>query len=413
MIFTNSKKASSYSQKLASRASGKGFFARIFHKLTISKQYKDLNSIKSNRSPYYRPGLSKKSSFSKKNDNFKVFKPNNDHLIKDKVKNKIKLGSAKKFSFGYKNLNLVGRSTNIFDFRNIWKNLKFYVIKWGLLEYFNKILALLVIFSSFVGFAYISFFDRFFLVKSYAVSFEDKSYLNDKQVNSLIQNIRQSKTFGVLPSNSYWYINDYILTQQAKRFVPEIKSVDVVERNWPNKVSLKITTEPILITLGVVENTEKKYWRISQEGKVLTEDNLNLRENVVEVDRIISFDRSGMSLKDYPLEENTEQLNRFWFVAWLWGVFEELNISLSRTSLPSLLDTDVEIRTASGVRLLFDSTAMTSDNQLKRIKSVINTSIRNNSIEDKLETGQISYIDFRIPKRVFVCEVGKECADIN
>jgi hypothetical protein len=397
------------SKKPAVRATTSGFFARLFSRFTRKKQYKNLQSIRSNQNSYYKPNLHRKSNFEKKDENFKVFKPSNDHLIKEKVKNSINFGAVKKFAFGQKNLDLIGRSTSLLDTKNWLKTLNFYVFKWQLIEKFNRLVALGLIITSLVGFAYISLFDRFFLVKTYAINFGSNSYLDQSQIDTLTKNIRQEKIFGLLPNNGYWFINDYTLTKSVQSQIPEVESVNVTNRIWPNKVELKITTQPILLTLGVIENTQKRYWRISQTGKVLTEDNLNLRENLVEIDRVISFDKPGSSLKDYALEENSAQLNRFWFVIWLWSALKDQGIIVSKTTFPSLLDSDVEITTNKNVRLLFDSAAITKENQLKRIKSVLDTMSGGKTIRSKLEEGQLNYIDFRIPKRVFLCDLGKNC----
>jgi hypothetical protein len=397
------------SKKPAVRASTDGFFAKILGRFTRKKQYKNLQSIKSSQSSYYRPNLHRKSNFEKKDDNYKVFKPSNDHFIKEKVKNTINFGAVKKFAFGQKNLDLIGRSTSLLDTKNWLKTLNFYIFKWQLVEKFNRFLALSLLFASFLGFTYIALFDRFFLIKTYAINFGANSYLDQTQIDTLTMKIRQEKIFGLLPNNGYWFINDYALTKNAQNLIPEVESVNVINRTWPNQVELKITTQPILLTLGVVENTQKKYWRISQAGKVLTEDNLNLRENLVEVERIISFDKPGSSLKNYPLEENTNQLNRFWFVIWLWSTLKDLGIAVSKTSFPSLLDSDVEITTSTNVRLQFDSAAITKENQLKRLKSVLDTMSGGKTIRSKIDEGQLNYIDFRIPKRVFLCDLGKNC----
>ncbi len=351
---------------------------------------------------YYR-----KSRFEQKtSDSFKIFKPSPENLLKEKVRTQLRLNPGKKFTFGNKNLQFVTRTTNFLQFGNLVREVKFYIVKWRIIQRINQIIASVLVLSSVLFLIYLTFFDTIFLVKSYAITFTDGSYLDNKQVQELTQNIRQQKLYGIFPNNQYWFLNSNNLTVIAKSTLPEIKNIEVVNRNWPNEVELKIQTEPILLTLGIVENSQKKYWRINQLGKVLSEDDLNLRENLVEVEKIVSFDRPGASLKDYPLEQNKEQLNRFWFVLWLWEVLKATDsITIVKTTLPTILDTDVEVMTLEGTRLLFDSASIPKENQKKRIANVLNSQ----RIQEELKQGKLAYIDFRIPKKVFVCRKGTEC----
>jgi hypothetical protein len=387
------------------------FWSKLSSRLTPKKKF--IAGSSSSKSTYYKPSsIRRKSSFdSQTKDNFKVFKPATDTLIKEKVKNTINVnpGVIKKFAFGYKNLDFIQRNTSILNFGNFWKNINFYIVKWRIIEKFNRFLAIILASSAIICLIYISFFDRFFLVKTYSVSFSDNSFLDNDEVNQITTQFSQQKILGVLPNNQYWFLSDYNLTQIAKKTIPEVQSVQITDRVWPNKVDLKITTDPVLVTLGVMENNQKKYWRISQTGKVIDEDTLNLRQNVVEVDKIISFDKPGSSLKDYPLQDNQDQLNRYWFVLWLWSAMSSLNINVAKTVFPTLLDTDVEIITDQGTKLLFDTDAMSKDNQFQRIKATLNTTINNNLVRTMLDSGKLNYIDFRIPKKVFVCDTGKSC----
>ena len=396
---------------LPKRISRGGFWSKLWDRIK-PKRNKFVSKNSSSTSSYYRPSsIHKRSSFdTKTTDNIKVFKPAADALLKDKVKNTINPGSVKKFTFGQKNLDFIQRNTNLLNLGNLLKNINFYVVKWEIVSKFNRFLAILLATVTVISIIYISLFDKFFLIKTYSIGFNDNSYLDDDQVTKITQSIRQDKIMGLLPNNQYWFLSDYNLTQIAKKTYPEVQSVEIKNRIWPNQAELKITTEPILITMGINENNQKRYWRISQSGKVLNEDNLGMRENLVEVDKIISFDKPGYSLKDYPLDENKTQLNRYWFTLWLWSTLGDLDIRVTKTSFPTLLDTDVEILTDRGTRLLFDSATMTRDNQYQRIKATLNTSINNTPVRTKFDNKQIKYIDFRIPKRVFVCDNNKDCS---
>jgi len=148
-----------------------------------------------------------------------------------------------------------------------------------------------------------------------------------------------------VPNNQYWFLNSQNLTSAMSKFEPEIVDVKVQDRIWPNKVVLEITTQPILLTLGI---NNGEYWRISQTGKVLSSDEAGLREKLVNVERPISLNRSGVTLQNYSFQDDLPQLNRFWFINWIWKVLELQNYKVLSTTLPSLFDTDIIITLDSG-----------------------------------------------------------------
>lgn len=360
------------------------------------------NPTRSNSKVYYN---SRKPNEPGTPANFKVFKPSGPSLMADKLKNTFIPTSQKKFSFGWKQLQYFNRSSSISTIQYAIRSLKLEVIKWKVLESFNRLMAILLVFSS-TGFVmYLSFFDTHFLVKTYSVDFDEGSFLDQTEVDKIIQNINIRKQFGVFPNNQYWFLNEEGLTKIAQETVSEVDKVTLVEKKWPSRAELKIETKPILLTLITNENNQKKYWRIGQKGQVVSEDTLGIRENLVSVDRAISFDKPAVNLKNYAIEENQQQVNRFWFVVWLWKQLADLKIQITNTSLPSIMDSDVEIQTLSGTRLLFSSDSFTSENQKKRIDSIFYSP----SVTNREKQGKLAYIDFRIPKRVFVCEKNKVC----
>lgn len=366
------------------------------------KEYEKSNLARSNSKVYYN---SQKSNEPSTPANFKVFKPSQSALIADKLRNTFIPTSQKKFSFGWKQSHYFSRSNGISIIQSTIYSLKLEVIKWKILERFNRLMIILLVFAS-TGFViYLSFFDTYFLVKTYSVDFDEGSFLDQTEVDKIIQNINIQKQFNIFPNNQYWFLNEESITKIAQETVSEVNKVTLVEKNWPSRVELKIETKPILLTLITNENNQKRYWRIGQKGQVVSEDTLGLRENLVSVDRSISFDKPGVNLKNYAIEENQQQVNRFWFVVWLWKQLGDLKIQITNTSLPSIMDSDVEIQTLSGTRLLFSSDSFTSDNQKKRIDSIFYSP----SIANREKQGQLAYIDFRIPKKVFVCEKNKVC----
>lgn len=334
--------------------------------------------------------------------NFKVFKPNPEKLVNRSifpVKTR-----TKPLSFGLERIGFLRASVNILSFPSLFKNLNLYILKWKLIERFNKLVAGFLVFASIIFLIYLSFFDTRFLIKTYAINFPDGSFLSESESNKIVEEIRDKKMFGFLPGNQYWFINNQNLTLVGRGSIPEVLTVEIKEKSWPNQASLEIKTEPILLTLGVIENNEPRYWRISQSGNVLTEDTLNLRESLVMVDLPITFDKPGVTLKDYKLKDDEEQVNRFWFVFWLWQELNSLGIEYVKTSFPSIVDSDVWIQTKNGTKLLFNTSSLTRENQKNRLEQFFASTKKNDESQ-----GRLAYVDFRIPKKIFICNRGKEC----
>jgi hypothetical protein len=336
--------------------------------------------------------------------NEKVFKPKKNVLLKSKIKENFKNPQkkpAKKFKFGYKKITAFGSRIKSFSFKNLLKKGNYYLVKFGVLDQFNRFTSylLLAILSIFV--IYISFFDTFFLVKTYTINFQKESYLDESQSEKLIQNIHKSKLLGIIPNNSLWFLNGSNYTLTAKKFNPEIKKIKVENRIWPDNAVLNITTEPILLTLAI---NNEEYWRVSKQAKVISEDTASLRERVVNVKNPVIFDKATSTLAGYNFASSEQQINRFWFIDWLWRNLETKNIKVSQTSIPSLIDNDVIIKTDSGVELYFDTSSISKTNQLNRINEFFIDS-RLQEIKD----GSYKYVDFRISKRIFVCRKDAAC----
>jgi hypothetical protein len=331
---------------------------------------------------------------------YKVFKPKNDATFKNRVFQGMRPEPGRKvFSWGVKSLDNLRQGGLRFD--SIVKNVNLILMRFQILEKFNRIMAVVSLLAVICFFVYLCFFDTLFLVKNYTVSFADGSYISSRDMQAVLNRIKSDKFAGFIPNNQFWFLNGPNLTVAAQRAYPEIQAVEVERRYWPNGAQIKVSTQPILLTLSINQN---EYWRISQTGKVLSQDEAGLRENLVVVERRVEYNRRGVTLQDYSFENNQEQLNRFWFIIWLWGQLAEFQINSVKTSLPSLFDTDVQILTENGTRLIFDSKEMTRDIQSSRLKAVYDGAIR-----DKENQGKIAYIDFRVARRVFVCERGQTC----
>ncbi len=288
----------------------------------------------------------------------------------------------------------------------VFSKIRRVVFRYSILSLFNKLVGFTLILGILGFILYLGLFDRYFLIKNYTFTFTENSYLDQKEVDKIMQSFRTNKILGLAPSNQYWFLSSQNLTFLAKKSIPEVTNVEIIQQTWPNQAKLKLTTEPILLTLGVMENGQKKYYRITQAGKVLTEDTLGLREKLITVQENISFDKPNVSLQNYHLEKNDVQLNRFWFILWLWSELNKIGVKIVSTSIASIVnaDTDVILVTNNQTKLLFDSTSLSKENQLKRLQAIFQSTIK-----DEETQAQLSYIDFRLPKKVFVCKKDKEC----
>jgi hypothetical protein len=338
--------------------------------------------------------------------NLKVFKPKKDYLIQEKIKSKIEQKTKIKLPNWLKFPSLKFDPQSL-DTSNLVKSVNYYIVKWSIFEKFNQFIAKSLLIIAILLTIYISFFDTYFLIKNYNLSFSEGSFLSEKEIRTITQAIDEKKFLGIIPNNQYWFLSQRNLTDIAQSVIPEVESIKVKNRTWPNKVELEIKTEPILATLSVQSSSNRKYWRVTQLGRVITEDTINLQEKLITIDRRVSFNQNNATLQDYALEKNQQQLNRMWFVTWLWKQFENSGVQISSTNFPSLTDTDIILYTVENTRLLFDSNI---DNIPREIMELRVNAFLSTTLVDSLKRGEIAYIDFRIPnKKLYLCNRAAPC----
>ena len=253
----------------------------------------------------------------------------------------------------------------------------------------------------FVG--YLSFFDRFFLIRDYQIEFAPNSFLSEEATTKMLLNLQKDKFLMLLPYNQYWFINDQNLTLAAQRSTPEVSKVEIIERGWPDKVRLRVHTDPILITLNI---NKDEYWRVSTDGRITSKDDVGLREQVVVVESPLLLKREDiLGYQILRSDDETSQYNRFWYINWLWKQLSNKGIDIARTSIRSLTDQEVVITLANGTDVLFHPTEVSQDNQLKRIEVLTDT-----KLQDDLSAGVYEYVDMRFPRRIFVCGKDNGCS---
>lgn len=377
--------------------------------------WKNLNIFKKFSSKKRKPRIAKPRNNYTKEERFlagsetKIFKPKESEITKEKIKNKTirKILPGKKSRNGKRltpihNESFLQKISRLFN----WFLARFKIRQRLHILFTSSLLAALVIFVLYLG-----FFDTKFLIKNYTITFTENSYINSKNINKILQQVRNDKLLGFLPKNQFWFFNESSFIESAQKVYPEIENVKITKKDWPNKVEIEITTEPILLTLNI---NEEEYWQISKNGKVLNKDEIGLRENLVFVEKKIAISSASqqdysnnISFANYTFEDKQTQKNRFWFIIQLWKWLDKYDVNYSKTVLPSLseYDTDVWIYTDSGTKLIFDVNYGSKENQEKRIELIFNGKIGENE-----KKGQISYIDFRPPKKIHYCYKNKVCA---
>jgi len=239
------------------------------------------------------------------------------------------------------------------------------------------------------------------------VIFTGNSYLSLAQIHQITKAFNQKKFLATIPNNQYWFLNDGNLTLLAKSEVPEVESVKIISRSFPNKVTLKINTQPILATLKITEKGQVKYWRISQEGRVITEDTAGLGEKLIEVDKSVLFSQNQATFQNYPLQKDLVQVNRIWMTDYIQKFLDKNQISVISRVFPSITDTDVIFVTSQNTRLLFDSDINSLPREI--LDARLNILI-NRTLIDDLNRNSLAYIDFRISSnKIFVCNRSALC----
>ncbi len=368
--------------------------------------------------------FNKSGDLSKKKDRTNRFNYTSSKKPKEESKTKIFKPNKSNSTFNQSEESKFKSSPNLqnsfskLNKKTFTQYINFFIFKFKIAEKFNLFVSLFVISIISLFLFYLVFFDIKFLVKDYEVVFDDScmeqttsfslpencSYLDEEETLNVLRLVKENNFLYIIPNNNFWFLNGKNLTESVRSRNQEVTSIDVVERNWPNRAKLKITTKPILITLGI-NNSE--YWRVAQNGDVVSKDDIGLRERLVVVESRVDFDKPGADLGDFSFEKSRDQLNRFWFIIWLWQKLEENDIEWVKTSIPTLFDSDVIITTRNNTRLYFDYNSMSRENQTQRIEWIFNDQ---SSVKQAEAKGIYKYLDFRQKNRVFLCRYGQECA---
>jgi hypothetical protein len=189
------------------------------------------------------------------------------------------------------------------------------ILRWK--SWQNLIFGYLVIFSIVGSFLYISLWDRFFLIRDFEIVFNSQeypSYLSEEEVQKLVKKWQESKIYGIFPNNQYWFANQESLFNTANSLYPNITNIKILQKKWPDKLKVEITTAPILLTLKNSKPIISTYYlRVAESGKVVNIDKAGLKENLVNVDLKIA-NISENKIKNLDFSQNNQVYNRLWLL---------------------------------------------------------------------------------------------------
>lgn len=252
-----------------------------------------------------------------------------------------------------------------------------------------------------IGFIYLIYIDTFFLIRNVSIQFTPNSYLEENHIKKFLTALQSDRVAGIFPINSYWFTNSESLTKLAKTITPDIRSVTVVNRYWPNSVQLEIDTTPIVATV----NFKNQSYILSRDGQVLGEDTPHLRAQVIHIN---SFSTPSRFITTESLQANSQSLlNKIYFALFLQSQLNQLGFTLTQTTISSDLPNDPDLIITIGKTRIFFSISTFSRETLS---NRINTSLKDTELARQINTDQIAYIDMRFQKNMYVCVIDSPCA---
>lgn len=301
-----------------------------------------------------------------------------------------------------------------FDFydKQWFRKLNYQFVAFDIAKNINRLILGICILSFIGFFTYLSFFDQYFTIKKYTVEYINGSYLNNQQTFDLITHFQKNKLYRVFPNNQYWFANNLSLTASAKELFPEVKSINIKNRQWPDKILLQVETNKPILTIWVTENNEQKYWRINEDGKISSQDKAAIWYNLVKVEKPYSVQgdpSQQLSLFDHSFENDPSQKQRFKLTKRLLDYFQSIDIKINSTTFPSISDTDIIMESEAGTKFLFDSLAFETDLQIQRLDYFLKSKSDKNDFYELHKKSSYTYFDFRIAHKAHVCKINEKC----
>jgi hypothetical protein len=265
----------------------------------------------------------------------------------------------------------------------------------------NKVIIYSLCFILFSSLGYLLCIDKYFLVKNLEVTFPNGSYLSKTDLKKFKKDFEESYA-SLIAKNNIWFVSSPVLTSIAKDINPTIETVTIVDRQLPNKLKVNIQTAPILATI-VINNSQS--WRVNQNGQFVTQDDIGLEENAVHINTPVTWNSANYNLSQFNLNNVEGQMEKLYFVNFIRQLVNEQGYNLARTEIESLEDNSVSFMIDNQTWLKFDPSKSSIINNSNKTINILN----NKKINQQILDNQLSYIDFRIPENVFICQKNKTC----
>jgi len=253
---------------------------------------------------------------------------------------------------------------------------------------------------------YLSVFDSTFYLKKYTIETTPDSFIGDTGAQTLVNDIKSRNLLGFLPLNNYWFLNQNAINESIAQN-PLFSKVTLTSKEWTDKTTLLVQTDPALATLALTISGEKQYVVLAQNGTLLGTDSTHIRKNVIDVISPLIVTQ-GTLKETLQLEKHPVQLQKIWFAQLLKQWLADLSIPIAAVAFSSLsdYDPDIVVTTTRGAVLLFDYQAFDKTLQRERLR----TTWTQTSLAKDEKNALVSYVDFRIEKRVFWCLKTEMCS---
>jgi hypothetical protein len=268
-----------------------------------------------------------------------------------------------------------------------------------------------IILSLILFVVYLSFFDSYNLVNNWEFSFENNSYLSEDDVKKLSEEFNTVRVGNVLPVNNFWFVSDQVITSVAKEKFNTVQSIQVIEKKWPDIIKLKVKTNDLLSTIKIKTQNRIEYWRIDKGGKIITLDTASLNEQVIEVQKDLNFEQANFDFADTSFfETNSAQLDRIYFAKFTSTLLSNLGFVPYKIIFPSLNSADKEVyfEIGEGTKLMFNSEKFEKNTHIRRLEALMGSTLK-----DEIKNNKLSYIDFRISRKYFVCYKNSQCENVS
>ena len=254
--------------------------------------------------------------------------------------------------------------------------------------------------SIFVLVGLLAFVDTNFIITNWQFEFSSNSYLDSGKSRELQNFLQSNRLAGIIPNNHLLFLDGANMGISVKDKFPEITKIDIVQKIFPNSATIRISTEPVLATLIMKVNSQTEFWRIAQNGKIISRDNHNLLTNSIYVDKDITYNKEEGSFEQTNFfGANLEQLDKLYTIEYVKELVTNFGLKISRVSIPSLSspDKNFTIWLDNQVRLIFNSSQFDKRSIEARVQKVLNSPLLT-----QIKSSKIQYIDMRVAYRIYV-----------